>query len=108
MFVGSNNTHDKKTHTMTYVQQTPSAAFNAIQSRYATRSNVSFSLDTEGSNNWILHIDGTKYEVWNATLVVTNPAGHVINVQQFKNTLEAINATSRNIWKEIEAQRANA
>ena len=83
-------------------QQKP---FNLVDSKRATRRQVSFTLDTEGSRNWVLNVDGTKYEVWKTTLVVTNRKGYVIDVQPFKFTLNALRDTEDKIWKEIAAKR---
>lgn len=86
-------------------QQKP---FNFVNSKRATRRQVSFTLDTEGSKNWVLNVDGTKYEVWKTTLVVTNRKGYVIDVQPFKFTLNALRDTEDKIWKEIAAKREDA
>lgn len=86
-------------------QQKP---FNFVDSKYVTRKQLSFVLDEAGSNNWVLNVDGTKYEVWDTTLVVTNRKGHVIDVQPFKFTLNAIRETENKVWKKILANRTDA
>lgn len=55
-----------------------------------------------------MNVDGTKYEVWKTTLVVTNRRGYVIDVQPFKFTLNALRDTEDKIWKEIAAKREAA